>query len=122
MNCFAVNGHLILGVYFELKGTIYPNNSAVRLVDVGEDRSALLCKTNREECCRVLPNRFGEFYYPNGIQVPIARLEQGFYRDRGERVIRLNRREGITSPTGNYRCEIPDADGVTRNIYITLTQ
>ena len=108
-----------IGVHFELRGIVLPNNSAAPLLDVGEGENALLCKTDREECCGTLPNRFGEFYYPNGVQVPIAKQQQGFYRNRGQQVIRLNRRVGVTSPTGRYRCEIPDADGV---MHVTLTE
>ena len=90
--------------------------------EVGEGDGALYCRTDKEECCGTVPNRFGEFYYPNGVRVPIARQQQGFYRNRGEQVIRLNRREGITSPAGTYRCEIPNADDVMVKIYITLTE
>ena len=110
------------GVYFELKGKVYLNNSAAPLMEVGEGERALLCKTDLEECCGMQPNRFGEFYYPNGVRVPIARHQQGFYRNRGEQVIRLNRRDGATSPTGKYQCKIPNAGGVTVDIYITLME
>ena len=79
------------------------------------------CAKQTRKCCGTVPNRFGEFYYPNGVQVPIANRQQGFYRNRGNQIIRLNRREGITSPTGTYRCEIPNADDETVKIYITLT-
>ena len=108
------------GVYFEISGNVYLNNSAVPLLEVGEGENALYCKTDKEACCGNPPNRFGEFYYPNGVQVPIARQQQGFYRNRGEQIVRLNRRQGISSPTGTYRCEVPDADGVSVNIYIKL--
>ena len=100
---------------------IYTNNSAVSLSEVGEDKNALLCKTKKEDCCGTPPNRFGEFYYPNGTKVPIAKQQQGFYRNRGNKVVRLNRRDGTTSPTGKYRCEIPDASGLMQNIYIILS-
>ena len=56
------------------------------------------------------------------MQVPIANRQQGFYRNRGDQIIRLNRREGIMSPTGTYRCEIPNADDEKVKIYITLTE
>jgi hypothetical protein len=36
------------GVYFELNGIIYPNNSAVPLSHIGTDSSALHCHTNEE--------------------------------------------------------------------------
>ena len=109
-------------MYFELNGMVHPNDSAVFLLDVGEGEDALFCKTKMGRCCGTPPNRIGEFYYPNGTQVPIAGLQYGFYRNRGQQVVRLNRREGVISPTGRYRCEIPDVDGMTQNIYITLNE
>ena len=51
----------------------------------------------------------------------IEGLSEGFYRNRAEQLIRLNRREGTSSPTGRYRCEIPSASGEMANIFITLT-
>lgn len=107
-------------MHFENNGKIYTNNSIISLIDVGENEQALLCKTNRVICCGTPPNRSGQFYYPNGIQVPISKHLHSFYRNRGAQVVRLNRRAGVTSPIGKYRCEIPDADGVMHNIYITL--
>ena len=110
------------GLYFELKNEVYLNNSAIPLRDIGEGDSALLCKTDRKDCCGTPPNRYGEFYYPNGVTVPIASRQQGFYRNSGEQVIRLHRRSTATSPTGKYRCAIPEVDGEIQNIYITLTE
>ena len=107
-------------MYFEVNGRIYHNNSALKMLDFGERDDALLCKTTMEMCCRN-PNRIGHFYYPNGVQVPINARGQGFYRNRGDRMIRLNRRENINSPTGTFRCAIPDASGEMQNIYITLS-
>ena len=101
---------------------MYLNNSALPLTDIEEGTSALYCRTDKEECCGARPNRFGQFYYPNGAQVAIEGQQQGFYRNRGNQIIRLNRREGITSPTGTYQCEIPNADDETVKIYITLTE
>ena len=99
---------------------MYSNNSVLSLNDVGEGASALLCKTNLSNCCKSVPFRFGQFYYPDGEKVPIRSGSSGFYRDRGDQEIRLNRRDGITSPAGKFRCEIPDADGVSQNLIITL--
>ena len=109
-------------MYFELNGRIHSNNSVISVMDIGEGERALLCKTDLNECCGTQPNWFGVFYYPSGVLVPIAKLQQGFYRNRDQQVIRLNRREGITLPTGKFRCELPSADGVMENIYITLTE
>ena len=89
--------------------------------DIGEGRSALLCKTDKLDCCHIPPNRYGQFYYPDGGQVPIRAEQQGFYRNRGEQLIRLNKRKGMESPPGKYRCEIPTAAGEVASIYVTLT-
>ena len=110
----------ISGVHFVLHGSILANNSEVSLGDIGEESNALICKTNLMNCCGTRPNRFGQYYYPNGSQVPIEAHGEDFYRNRGDQVIRLNRREGVTVPTGKFRCEIPDASGVEQNIYITV--
>ena len=90
--------------------------------EIGEGDKALYCKTDKEECCGMIPNRFGEFYYPHGVQVPVARQQHSFYHNRGDQIIRLNRREGVTSPTGTYWCEIPNAENKMIKIYITLTE
>ena len=89
---------------------------------IGENENALLCKTDRVNCCGTPPNRFGEFYFPYGAKVPIKGHGLGFYRNRGEQEIRLHRREGVTTPTGRFRCQIPDARGDLQNIYIELVQ
>ena len=99
---------------------MYHNNSVVLISSIGEAGSALFCKTDKNDCCKVLPNRFGQFYYPNGTQVRIKLHGDGFYRNRDRQLIRLNRRDGTTSPVGKYRCEIPDASGEMKNIYINL--
>ena len=79
-----------------LKGTVYLNNSDIPLLGIGEGDHALQCRTSRDGCCRALPNRFGDFYYPNGTQVFNERSGYGVYRNRGQKVIHLNRREGVT--------------------------
>ena len=53
--------YTIIGVYFELKGERYVNNSMVNILAIGEGDNALLCKTNKQDCCGTVPNRFGEF-------------------------------------------------------------
>ena len=91
-------------------------------LEIGEGDSALICKTNKVECCGTRPNRYGEFYYPNRARVPIISRAGGaeLYRDHGNQLIRLNRRSGVVSPLGKYRCEIPDDDDIMQKIFITL--
>ena len=117
VNCYDL---FCIGVYFVLGGQTFTNNSIVSIANIGEGMDALLCRTNLINCCGTLPNRFGEFYYPNGVMVPVNNARQGFYRNRGDQEIRLNRRDGVSSPTGRFHCEIPDASGVMQNLFITL--
>lgn len=99
---------------------MFTNNSIISIGSIGEGENALLCKTDKIECCRTRPNRIGQFYYPNGVQVPSNNARQGFYRNRGNQLIRLNRRPRTTSPTGLYRCEVADSSDVMQNIFANL--
>ena len=108
------------GVYFIHKGQSYANNSNLSLTSIGKDQDALICKTDKEDCCATPPNRVGEFYYPGGVQVPIRKLGGAFYRTRGNQEIYLNRRAGFNSPSGVFRCDIPNSSGMMQTIYITL--
>lgn len=110
-------------MYFQLNTKTYTNNSVIKVNAIGEGEEALLCKTDKVECCGTTPNRFGEFYYPSGVQVPIRKAGQAFYRNRGNQQIRLNQRPGAAVIlTGVYRCEIPDSNDVIQKVFITLEQ
>ena len=108
--------------YFVLNGTVYLNNSAVPLSSVGEGDHALQCRTSWGKCCKIFSYGFGGFYYPNGTQVFNETSGYGFHHNKGQNVIHLNRRPAVTSPAGKYRCEIPDADGEKKSIFINLTE
>lgn len=109
-----------LSVYFVLKGSVYFNNSAISAGEIGEEEDALICRTNNRGCCATPPNRAGEFYYPKGDPVPIRSRAQDFYRNRGEREIRLNRIAGSTAVLGRFSCAIPDANGIVQVVYLYL--
>ena len=51
----------------------------------------------------------GQWFYSNGSEVDIAMSGDGFYRNRGPSVVRLNRRNNATSPEGQFCCVVPDA-------------
>lgn len=103
-----------------MQGKNYTNNSVMNIADVGVGDNALLCMTDKECCCGIQGHRYGQFYYPGGSQVPIQGAGNVFYRDRGDKMIRLNRKFGMY-PTGKYRCEIPNARGVIQTLYFTLS-
>ena len=95
----------------------------MRRTDIGEWDAALLCTTDSTTCCSNLngETRVGEFYFPNGDQVPISNydLSRTYYRNRDSGFIRLNRRSNGTL-TGIFRCEIPDASGTLVNLFINI--
>lgn len=103
---------------FELGGNVYLNNTVVVVSDIGEEGNALLCFTDSPNCCS--SSRAGEFYFPNNSAVSIKISGRDFYRNRGSQFIRLNRRKDAMIPIGRYRCEIPDANGITQNMFITI--
>jgi hypothetical protein len=45
----------------------------------------------------------------------------GIYFTRGFSSLLLNRRSSAVGPTGVYTCVIPDAGGVLRNIFISIS-
>lgn len=112
----------VSGLRFSIGNRTYPNNSVVSILDIGENNDALFCKTDNSLCCSVVPYRRGEFYYPSGERVLTLGSGDDIYRNRGNQEIRLNRREGVTSPTGRYRCELPDASGMIQSIFINITR
>lgn len=96
-----------------LDGNQLANYSVVNLEDIGEGEGALICYTNSPGCCA--SSRTGEWYYPNGSAVSIEGNKEDFYRSRGSRVVRLNRRNNAVGPTGIYCCDIP---GSNRNFCV----
>jgi hypothetical protein len=111
----------VSGVFLSLKGEIIANNSYVGIDDIGEDDDALLCHTNKTDCCHESYNRAGEWYFPNGMIVKIeGRSADEFYRDRRAQVVRLNRRQGTFTVRGLFRCEVPDANNKWQTIYVNI--
>ena len=108
--CFAEVG-------FFLRGTFLPNNSIVLLNDIGEGSSALFCLTDRVACCSGQHHR-GLWKYPNSS---LVRGSTGtIYRTRGSSSILLNRKSSATRPTGIFRCDIPNENGIIQNISIGI--
>ena len=115
---------MIFNIGFVLHGVTYPSGSTVLRTDIGEGADdALQCTTDRAGCCRGMDGeKAGEFYFPDGTQVPILGADPSirtYYRDRASGFIRLNRRNNGME-TGEFRCEIPDASGTTVNLFINI--
>ena len=110
------------GVKLTLRGVQYPNGSIINIREIGENDSALICQTNRRPCCHS-PYRAGEWYFPNGSNLTNDVSGRDLYRNRGNGgKVRLNRRNNAFFPTGIYHCEVPDASGSARSVYIGLVK
>jgi hypothetical protein len=108
-------------VFLSLKGEFIANNSYVDVNDIGEGDDALLCQTNKPDCCHEIGNRAGEWYFPNGSRVRLWVYGDDFYRDRGAGVVRLNRRQVLKfTAGGHFRCEVPDANMNMQTIYAII--
>ena len=93
------------------------------LENIGEGDAALLCLTNKTDCCRApytgaMGGVRGNWFFPNGTRVPSSGEQWDIHRTRGHMVVTLNRRRGGVE--GVYRCEIPNAMNVTQTIYIRV--
>ena len=88
------------------------------LEDIGKEGNALLCMTNQTSCCHpsLTSNVRASWFFPNKTRVLSSGNNTDFFRDRGEMVVRLNRRRGGVD--GIYHCEIPDSMNVIQTIYI----
>ena len=122
MMCAFIVG--IPSVGFSLNGVPFYNGSTVLRTDIGEGDNALLCTTDRRDCCGTFGNRAGEFYFPDGTQVPIqgAVDTAGYYRNRGDQFIRLNRQSPNGVLTGQFRCGIPIGNQIPTdtNLFIDI--
>ena len=101
------------------------NGSALSINLIGTAEMALICKTNKGDCCATPPNRHGQWYCPDGTEVLIsAESSKSFYRDRTDQgEVRLNKRNNMQITTGMYCCEIPDSNdncGITQKVCVNL--
>ena len=106
-------------LFIEFQGERYPFGSVIPITAIGESISqsnpgnSLVCVTSevRTSCCRLSDGgSVGEWYFPNGTQVPRNKNSpNGDYSRRGyAQQARLNRRNNAMGPVGTYTCRVPD--------------
>ena len=106
-------------------GAGLPNHSFVDLGTVGTDyRTSVWCRTDLGTCCRINDEDRGQWFFPDGVALQTS--ENIYVVEKHQRV-ELRRANGVTSPTGIYRCEIPanavhdDTDvSVRATVYVGL--
>ena len=115
------------GVYLSLNGVTIPDDGHVLVTDIGEENAGLHCNTDRTDCCRSSDGvAQGEWYRPDGSRVlsftdEIANnpTRNFFSRNRGTRVVRLNR-AGTPPERGRFRCEVPNAAGDLVTVFVNI--
>ena len=109
---------------FYLSGALYPNNSVVALTAIGTDDKALYCLTNLTECCRsddtAGDGPLGDWEHPDQSVVSNRGSGTDLYRNRVSSAVLLHRKNNAMEPTGVFTCEVPDAGGVDRSLYILI--
>ena len=117
------------------------NNSYVTDRIGSDEKMALLCHTDKTDCCdnSLSPNGtvLGNWYSPDGDAVSllndykegsgvgtnesIVTTLNSFFVSRGASVVRLHRAD-IISPLeqGQFFCEVPNADGITERVNVIL--
>ena len=110
-------------VYLSLRGRVYANNSIISITDIGRSVSqlnnALQCNTDRQPCCATSPNRYGNWFFPNGNVVTYT---TSFYTNRGDDgTVNLNRvHSNVMTPTGKFCCAVADATDTVQTLCIDI--
>jgi hypothetical protein len=113
-----------------LKGVVYPNNSLITVEEIGhggegyESENSVKCITDRMPCCAPYPYRVGQWYFPDGSEVPPPFAARPFYRLRsGNGFVYLNRlNPDVTDPVGQFCCAIPDATNIIQTLCINISK
>ena len=88
--------------------------------DIGSfGNTALLCHTNRPASGG---HSGGDWFAPDGDKVGgiASTTVPGFGRNRGDMIVRLQRRDTGTPEEGIYHCEVEDADDIPQTVYVGL--
>ena len=119
-------------MFLSLNGETVPNDGYVLVSNIGTDINALLCNTDRSDCCTGgdHPNGIaqGHWYFPDGTEVMSFTIEDAanptrnfFSRSRGTGIVRLSRRGNPPqSQRGRFRCVIPDASGMDVTLFVNI--
>ena len=107
------------------------NNTVVVITTIGNDLTPdggdpLLCTTQFTACCATFPQRHGEWFYPNGTNIPVQGYGWSFYRKRHDSglggvlgAVLLHRFDAM-EPTGIYHCILPGTDGMDQTLHVGL--
>ena len=97
----------------------------VTLTDIGEDRAALFCLTDRANCCRgsgTGARGRGIWVLPGGSSViGLSGVRAGiFYRSRRASAVLLHRDSATLGPSGLFTCNIPDSANHSQQVFVGI--
>ena len=115
------------GIGLTLNNVNYTNNSVVNITDIGTGSAALNCTTTYRPCCYSKPPPGTHWYFPNGSQVSNTNTLP-YYRTRIDANPHFTSEPGtvllhhnpVGTTTGIFRCEIRDAIGDFKSIYVGI--
>ena len=97
------------------------NEERVSLTQLGVgDNGALLCNTDKRDCCDSTSGTQGHWKFPNESAVGARAAGGDLYTSSGEGVVRLHRRNNATTPIGRYCCEVLDSTSITITTCVNL--
>ena len=98
------------------RGSVVSNQSIVSLEGIRSGND-LFCFTNSDTAS----NRVGSWYFPDGSEVTQSGSD-GFVRNRGRSFVSLTSSGSAISPSGLYRCVIPDSNGQEVTLFASIYQ
>ena len=111
---------LTTGVGLIHHGEVVLNNSYILVDEINESLGALMCVTDKVDCCRGngidASSPQGGWHYPNRTSLSSMGT---LYQERSTSVVRLLRSNGLV-PFGLYRCTIPDKSNVDHSLYVGI--
>ena len=115
-----------MGVSLSLRGAAIANDSYIDVDDIGGgNEDALLCQTNKIDCCHGNNAAISNWYFPSGFRVESIGyyIDMGhtsyFTRNRGNSVVRLLR-SGAPTERGRFHCVVPNANDEMQTIYVNI--
>ena len=115
-----------MGVSLSLKGAAIANDGYVDVDDIGDnDEDALLCHTDKTDCCQGNNAGISNWYFPSGSRVEGTDFytDMGhtsyFTRNRDPSVVRLVR-VGAPTERGRFSCVVPNANDLVQTIFMNI--
>ena len=112
----------LVGVGFILNGAMRENNSVVAWTEIGEGADALMCLTDKTDCCdSTEPIGASSWYHPIGGTISHTMSNEPYYQTYRKSSILLEHQSGnVPTVNGVFHCEVVDNNGMMQRLYIGI--